>query len=129
MAVLLAMLALLVAIGSAFLSWQALDRSSSASSELSGRKLLDRQAYVAENASQRAFSDIPIAVNGDSGAASIGMAQDVVTAGDPGDLETVPLQSVRTPHAVLVAFDDDRHGYGPQIGHPTTIAPPGDLGR
>ncbi len=55
-------------------------------------ELVDGHADVVENASQRSFGHVAVAVDRHGGAAPVRVAHDVVAAADPGDLEAVALQ-------------------------------------
>jgi hypothetical protein len=54
--------------------------------------LIDRQADIAEDASQRSLGDVAVAVYRDGGSPPVWMAHDLMTAAHPRGLEAVPLQ-------------------------------------
>jgi hypothetical protein len=65
----------------------------------SGLELIDCHTHITEDASQSALGDVAVAVHRDSGAATVRVAHDVVTAADSRNLETVALQSTNDPCA------------------------------
>ena len=109
--------------------------------------MVDGQADIAEDASQSSLGDVAVAVHrrgteaaasGSYGDRKLSRNAELLDQADERRTEifqrlflgvalavrsyTWTQLSVSTPHAVLVALDDDRHGNGAKLGHEGTIA-------